>query len=31
MRTNDEWMSEAHGQILAVKPVVEIIKVGDSS
>ena len=27
MRTNDEWMSEAHGQILAVKPVVEIIKI----
>ena len=26
---NDEWMSEAHGQVLAVKPVVEIIKIGD--
>ena len=31
VRTNDEWMSEAHGQILAVKPVVEIIKIGDSA
>jgi len=30
IRTNDEWLSEAHGKVLKAKPVVEIIKVGDS-
>ena len=31
VRTNNEWMAEAHGQILDAKPVVEIIKIGDSA
>ena len=31
IRTNNEWMAEAHGQVLAAKPVVEIIKIGDSA
>ncbi|MDB4599936.1 CoA transferase [Alphaproteobacteria bacterium] len=30
IRTNDEWLQEPHGKILAAKPVVEIIKIGDS-
>ena len=30
IRTNDEWLSEAHGKVLEAKPVVEIIKIGDS-
>ena len=30
IRTNEEWLQEPHGKILAAKPVVEIIKVGDS-
>ena len=31
IRNNDEWMREAHGQVLAAKPVVEIIKIGESN
>ena len=31
IRSNDEWMREAHGQVLATKPVVEIIKIGESN
>ena len=30
IRTNEEWLKEPHGKILAAKPVVEIIKIGDS-
>ena len=30
IRTNEEWLQEPHGKILAAKPVVEIIKIGDS-
>ena len=30
IRTNEEWLSEAHGKVLAAKPVVEIIKIGES-
>ena len=30
IRTNEEWLNEPHGKILAAKPVVEIIKIGDS-
>ena len=30
IRKNDEWLQEPHGKILAAKPVVEIIKIGDS-
>jgi hypothetical protein len=30
IRTNEEWLQEPHGKILATKPVVEIIKIGDS-
>ncbi|MDC1294038.1 CoA transferase [Candidatus Puniceispirillum sp.] len=30
IRTNEEWLQEPHGKILAAKPVIEIIKVGDS-
>jgi crotonobetainyl-CoA:carnitine CoA-transferase CaiB-like acyl-CoA transferase len=31
VRTNEEWMEEEHGKVLAAKPVVEIIKIGDSA
>jgi hypothetical protein len=30
VRSNSEWMETAHGQVLAAKPIVEIIKIGDS-
>jgi hypothetical protein len=30
VRTNTEWLAHKHGQVLANKPVVEIIKLGDS-
>lgn len=30
VRTRDEWLAHPHGQVLAAKPIVEIIKIGDS-
>ena len=30
VRSNEEWLAEPHGQRLAAKPIVEIIKIGDS-
>ena len=30
VRSNEEWLAHAHGQALARKPIVEIIKIGDS-
>jgi crotonobetainyl-CoA:carnitine CoA-transferase CaiB-like acyl-CoA transferase len=30
VRSNDEWLAHPHGQVLAGKPIVEIIKIGDS-
>ena len=30
VRSNDEWLATPHGQVLAAKPIVEIIKIGDS-
>lgn len=30
VRTNAEWLATPHGQVLAKKPIVEIIKIGDS-
>ena len=30
VRANEEWLAHAHGQVLAAKPIVEIIKVGES-
>lgn len=30
VRTNSEWLEHPHGQALAAKPIVEIIKIGDS-
>ena len=30
VRSNREWLEHPHGQVLAKKPVVEIIKIGDS-
>jgi hypothetical protein len=30
VRTNDEWLAHPHGKVLAAKPIVEIIKIGDS-
>ena len=30
IRTNEEWLGEAHGKVLAAKPVVEVIKIADS-
>jgi CoA-transferase family III len=27
---NDEWLAHPHGQVLAAKPIVEIVKIGDS-
>jgi crotonobetainyl-CoA:carnitine CoA-transferase CaiB-like acyl-CoA transferase len=30
VRTNDEWLATEHGKVLAAKPIVEIIKIGDS-
>jgi|LNFM01.1.fsa_nt_gb crotonobetainyl-CoA:carnitine CoA-transferase CaiB-like acyl-CoA transferase len=31
VRTNAEWMATDHGKVLAGKPIVEIIKIGDSA
>lgn len=31
VRTNEEWLATPHGQTLAAKPIVEIIKIGDSA
>jgi len=30
VRTNSEWLEETHGTVLSKKPVIEIIKIGDS-
>ena len=30
VRSNDEWRAHPHGQVLAGKPIVEILKIGDS-
>ncbi len=30
VRSNEEWLATEHGQVLAAKPIVEIIKIGDS-
>ncbi|MBT5898421.1 MAG: CoA transferase, partial [Rhodospirillaceae bacterium] len=30
VRSNEEWLTSAHGQVLAGKPIVEIIKIADS-
>jgi crotonobetainyl-CoA:carnitine CoA-transferase CaiB-like acyl-CoA transferase len=30
VRSNEEWLAHPHGQVLAAKPLVEIIKIGDS-
>ncbi len=30
VRSNEEWLATPHGQVLAAKPIVEIIKIGDS-
>lgn len=30
VRSNSEWLAHEHGQVLAGKPIVEIIKIGDS-
>ena len=30
VRTNEEWLKTKHGQALAAKPIVEIMKIGDS-
>jgi crotonobetainyl-CoA:carnitine CoA-transferase CaiB-like acyl-CoA transferase len=30
VRSNDEWLAEPHGRVLAAKPIVEIFKIGDS-
>ena len=30
VRSNDEWLAHPHGQVLAAKPIVEIIKIGES-
>lgn len=30
VRSNDEWLAHPHGQALAAKPIVEIIKIGES-
>ncbi|HKK30431.1 MAG TPA: CoA transferase [Alphaproteobacteria bacterium] len=30
VRTNQEWLASEHGQVLAGKPIVEVIKIGDS-
>lgn len=31
VRTNAEWLASPHGQVLAAKPIVEIIKIADSA
>ena len=30
VRSNEEWLAHPHGQVLAAKPIVEIIKIGES-
>jgi hypothetical protein len=30
VRSNDEWLAHPHGQVLAGKPIVEVVKIGDS-
>ena len=30
VRSNAEWLAHEHGQVLAAKPIVEILKIGDS-
>lgn len=30
VRSNEEWLDSEHGKVLAAKPIVEIIKIGDS-
>jgi hypothetical protein len=30
VRSNAEWLATPHGQVLAAKPIVEIVKIGDS-
>src|SRR5262249_25523365 len=30
VRSNEEWLRHAHGQALAAKPIVEILKIGES-
>jgi crotonobetainyl-CoA:carnitine CoA-transferase CaiB-like acyl-CoA transferase len=30
VRSNEEWLRHAHGQVLAAKPIVEIFKIGES-
>ncbi len=30
VRSNEEWLAHPHGQVLAAKPIVEIIKIADS-
>ncbi|MGI9333036.1 MAG: CoA transferase [Gammaproteobacteria bacterium] len=30
VRSNDEWLASEHGQVLAAKPIVEIMKIGES-
>ncbi len=30
VRSNSEWLAHPHGQVLAAKPIVEVIKIGDS-
>ena len=30
VRSNEEWLAHPHGQVLKAKPIVEIIKIGDS-
>src|SRR5215831_757676 len=30
VRSNAEWLAHSHGQVLAAKPIVEIIKIGES-
>jgi crotonobetainyl-CoA:carnitine CoA-transferase CaiB-like acyl-CoA transferase len=30
VRSNDEWLAHPHGQVLAAKPIVEIVKIGNS-
>jgi hypothetical protein len=30
VRSNGEWLAHPHGQVLAAKPIVEVVKIGDS-
>lgn len=31
VRSNEEWLATPHGKVLAAKPIVELIKIGDSN